>query len=104
MQVREPQITEDGIIRCPSPDPDSYHEFRFANGNVLYRRTNAAGQPYGEYADWRALSGGIIADHYYAGADALRRWFHGHGFTAEHIHALREQDEANKTAARRRRR
>lgn len=104
MQIREPYITEEGIMRCPSANPDSYHEFRFADDNVFYRRTKAAGEPYGEYAEWQTLSAARIVDQYRVGADALKRWFHEHGFTRERIDRLREQEQANERARRRRRR
>lgn len=101
MQIQEPYITPEGIIRCRSANPDSYHEFKFADGKVLYRRTNEAGEPYGEYAEWRALSDERIVDQYFVGADALRNWFHNHGFTRERVEQLRDQVRASKRTRRR---
>lgn len=87
-QPREPYRTQEGTIRCPSAAEDSYHEFQFAEGRVLYRRIRPDGTPYGEFAEWRGLTETRIADQYRAGHDELKRWFHQHGFTRERIEQI----------------
>lgn len=103
-ELRKPYIIESGIIRCPSGGEDSYHEFRLVDAAVQYRRTTAAGEPYGEHADWRALSDARIIDQYHAGADELKRWFHEHGFPRERIDQIGEQEREREKARRREKR
>ena len=103
-QPREPYRTDEGTIRCPSAAPDSYHEFRFVDGRVQYRRITPDGTPYGEYAEWRALSDYRIADQYRASHQYLQQWFHEHGFTQEVIERFETEERERQKALRRQRR
>jgi len=103
-QPRQPYGTPEGTIRCPSAAEDSYHEFRFENNRVEYRRIRPDGTPYGEYAEWRALSNFRIADQYRAGHDALQRWFHGHGFTENVIQGFEAEERERQRELRRQKR
>lgn len=104
MQIREPYRTEAGTIRCASAGEDSWHEFRFNDGNVMYSRIRTDGTPYGEYAEWRTLSPVRIADQYRVGHQELIRWFHEHGFTRERIEQIEAQERENEKARRREKR
>lgn len=103
-ELRRPYLTEEGILRCPSGGEDSYHEFKFQDGAVHYRRTTAAGEPYGEFADWRSLSAARIIDQYHAGADELKQWFHQQGFTRKRIDQMAEEEREREKASRREKR
>ena len=103
-ELREPILTEEGILRCPSAHEDSYHEFKYADGTIYYRRTTTAGEPYGEFADWRSLSADRIIDQYRAGGDKLKRWFHQHEYTYDRIQQMIEEDREREKATRREKR